>query len=195
MTLGDGAAVQKVKALPSMFDSSKYQTVQNFAVSKDGTKVPHFLIHRKDIKLDGSNPTLLYGYGGFEVSLTPHYVPVVGVSWLDRGGVYIEANIRGGGEYGPKWHQTGDGENWNKAYENFISVGEDVVAKGFCKPETLGVKGGSNGGLLVGMMMVSRPDLFGAICCQVPLLDLGRSNLLLPGASWMGEFGTRRRSR
>ena len=172
-----------------MFDSSKYTTTQKFATSKDGTQIPFFLTHRKNIKLDGSNPTLLYGYGGFEISCTPHYVPVVGTAWLDRGGVYIEANIRGGGEYGPQWHQAAKRENRNKSFEDFIAVGEDVIAKGICTPERLGVRGGSNGGLLMGMMMVLRPDLFGAISCLVPLLDMGRYNLLLAGASWVGEYG------
>jgi prolyl oligopeptidase len=122
------------------------------------------------VELDGSNPTLLYGYGGFEVSLGPHYVATAGIAWLERGGVYVEANIRGGGEFGPAWHQAALKANRNKCYEDFVAVAEHLVESKLCSPKTLAIRGGSNGGLLMGNMYTMRPDLFGAIHCAVPLL-------------------------
>ena len=147
----------------------------------------YFMLAKKDLVLDGSTPTLLYGYGGFEISLGPRYASTVGISWLERGGVYVEANIRGGGEYGPSWHQSALKENTNKCYEDFIAVGEDLVSRKVCSPKTLGCKGGSNGGLLTGNMLVQAPDLFNAIHIAVPLLDMYRYHKLLAGASWMGK--------
>lgn len=185
----DSYLVEHLKSLPEMYDADDLVVTQKFALSKDGTEIPYFVIAKKGLVLDGSNPTLLYGYGGFEVSLGPNYIASVGVSWLERGGVYVEANIRGGGEFGPTWHQAGLKSKRHKCYEDFIAVGEDLIANNICKPETLAARGGSNGGLLMGMMYVSRPDLFGAIHCAVPLLDMRRYHKLLAGASWMAEYG------
>eukprot|EP00571_Detonula_confervacea_P001206 CAMPEP_0172317468 /NCGR_PEP_ID=MMETSP1058-20130122/31756_1 /TAXON_ID=83371 /ORGANISM="Detonula confervacea, Strain CCMP 353" /LENGTH=754 /DNA_ID=CAMNT_0013032043 /DNA_START=241 /DNA_END=2505 /DNA_ORIENTATION=- len=185
----DDYIVSKLKSLPHMYDSSELEVSQHFATSKDGTKIPYFMIAKKGIVLDGTTPTLLYGYGGFEISLGPRYASTVGISWLERGGVYVEANIRGGGEYGPQWHQSALQEKRNKAYEDFISVGEHLVASKVCTPKTLACKGGSNGGLLTGNMLVQAPDLFGAIHIAVPLLDMQRYHKLLAGASWMAEYG------
>ena len=184
-----GTAPVKLKQLPAFFDASGYEINQHFATSKDGTKVPYFMVSRKGMALDGDNPTLLYGYGGFEVSLTPSYSATVGRGWLSQGGVYVVANIRGGGEYGPRWHQAALRENRNKAYEDFAAVAEDLVARKVTKPERLGIQGGSNGGLLMGNMTVMYPQLFGAVVCAVPLLDMQRYNKLLAGASWMAEYG------
>jgi prolyl oligopeptidase len=186
---GDVFITEKVKSLPPQYKSDDLTVEQRFATSKDGTSVPYFIIMKNGIKLDGKNPTLLYGYGGFEISLTPHYAATAGLAWLERGGVYVEANIRGGGEFGPSWHQAALKANRNKAYEDFIAVGEDLISSGICKPKTLAIRGGSNGGLLMGNMYVMRPDLFGAIHCAVPLLDMKRFHLLLAGASWMAEYG------
>lgn len=184
-----GEKPQVLKQLPAFFDASPYRIEQHFATSKDGTKVPYFMVSRKDLALDGDNPTLLYGYGGFEVSMTPNYSAGVGKAWLADGGVYVVANIRGGGEYGPRWHQAALQANRNKAYEDFAAVAEDLIARKVTKPARLGIQGGSNGGLLMGNMTVMYPQLFGAVVCQVPLLDMKRYHLLLAGASWMAEYG------
>ncbi len=178
-----------LKSAPSFFDASPYQTVQRFATSKDGSKVPYFMVHRKDIKLDGSTPTLLYGYGGFQVSLTPSYSGGTGKAWLEKGGVYVVANIRGGGEYGPRWHQAALKQNRQRAYDDFAAVAEDLISSKVTTPKHLGAMGGSNGGLLTGVALTQRPDLFNAVVSQVPLLDMQRYNKLLAGASWMGEYG------
>ncbi|GAX24904.1 prolyl oligopeptidase [Fistulifera solaris] len=185
----DAFIVEQVKSLPPQFDASGLVVSQCTATSKDGTHVPYFIVRKEDTVLNGKNPTLLYGYGGFEVSLGPHYVATQGVTWLERGGVYVEANIRGGGEFGPSWHQAGLKANRNKCYEDFIAVGEHLIETNVCRPKTLAVRGGSNGGLLVGNMYTMRPDLFGAIHCAVPLLDMKRFHTLLAGASWMAEYG------
>lgn len=184
---GEGPAV--LKQLPAFFDASPYRIEQHFATSKDGTRVPYFMVSRKDLALDGDNPTLLYGYGGFEVSLTPNYSAGIGKAWLADGGVYVVANIRGGGEYGPRWHQAALKANRIKAYEDFAAVAEDLVARKVTRPARLGIQGGSNGGLLMGNMTVLYPQLFGAVVCQVPLLDMKRYHKLLAGASWMAEYG------
>jgi prolyl oligopeptidase len=181
--------VEALKSLPAMYDASDLVVTQKFATSKDGTAIPYFMVSKKDVVLDGTNPTLLYGYGGFEISLGPKYIATVGVSWLERGGVYVEANIRGAGEFGPTWHQAGLKAKRHKCYEDFIAVGEDLVSSKMCTPSTLAARGGSNGGLLMGMMYCMRPDLFGAIHCAVPLLDMKRFHTLLAGASWMAEYG------
>mmetsp|Transcript_10923 Transcript_10923/g.16367 ORF Transcript_10923/g.16367 Transcript_10923/m.16367 type:complete len:811 (+) Transcript_10923:146-2578(+) len=178
-----------IKSLPPQYAGDGFDVQQRLATSKDGTKIPYFLVVKNGIKMDGNTPTLLYGYGGFEISMTPHYTGTQGVAWLERGGAYVEANIRGGGEYGPGWHQAALKANRNKAFEDFIAVAEDLCESGLCKPQTLGTRGGSNGGLLMGMMLVLRPDLFGAIHCAVPLLDMQRFHTLLAGASWMAEYG------
>lgn len=178
-----------LKSLPAFFDASGLAVSQHEAVSADGTRIPYFQVASKDLPLDGKNPTVLYGYGGFEVSMTPSYSAGIGDSWLNKGGVYVVANIRGGGEFGPKWHQSALKANRNKAYEDFIAVAEDLIARKITSTPHLGILGGSNGGLLVGNMLTMRPDLFGAIVCQVPLLDMQRYHTLLAGASWMGEYG------
>jgi prolyl oligopeptidase len=184
-----GQKPEKLKQLPAQFDASGLDVTQHFVASKDGTRVPYFMVAKKGIKLDGSNPTLLYGYGGFEISLTPSYAPAVGRAWCGQGGVYVVANIRGGGEYGPRWHQAALKQNRLRAYEDFAAVAKDLVSRGVTSVERLGIQGGSNGGLLVGNMVALYPDLFSAAVCQVPLLDMRRFHLLLAGASWMAEYG------
>lgn len=184
-----GKAPVKLKELPSFFPAEGLEISQHFAISRDGTRVPYFMVAPKGLKLDGDNPTLLYGYGGFEVSMTPSYSGVVGRAWLSEGGVYVVANIRGGGEYGPSWHQAALKANRNKAYEDFAAVAEDLIARKVTSPRRLGIRGGSNGGLLMGNMTVMYPQLFGAVVCQVPLLDMKRYHKLLAGASWMAEYG------
>ena len=187
-TVGSGPA-EKLKQLPAYFDAQSLAVSQHEAVSADGTRIPYFEVARRDLKPDGNAPTLLYGYGGFEVSMLPSYRAGVGTAWLEKGGVYVVANIRGGGEFGPKWHQAALKANRYRAYDDFIAVGEDLVRRKVTSPAHLGIQGGSNGGLLMGNMLVRKPDLFGAIVCQVPLLDMRRYSHLLAGASWMGEYG------
>ena len=184
-----GRTPEKLKQLPSFFDASQHEISQQFATSKDGTRVPYFMVSKKGMARNGKNPTLLYGYGGFEVSLTPNYSAGVGRAWLSQGGVYVVANIRGGGEYGPRWHQAALKADRNKAYEDFAAVAEDLIARKITTPKHLGIQGGSNGGLLMGNMTVMYPQLFGAVVCQVPLLDMKRYHKLLAGASWMAEYG------
>jgi prolyl oligopeptidase len=184
-----GATPEVLKQLPAFFDASGAEVSQHFARSRDGTRIPYFMVSPKGMRLDGANPTLLYGYGGFEVSMTPAYSAGVGRAWLTQGGVYVLANIRGGGEYGPRWHAAALRENRNKAYEDFAAVAEDLVARKVTSPRHLGIQGGSNGGLLMGNMLVMYPQLFGAVVCQVPLLDMKRYSHLLAGASWMAEYG------
>jgi prolyl oligopeptidase len=188
-TLGKKNSATLVKKNPDFFDASKLEVSQHFVTSKDGTKVPYFQISKKDLVLDGSTPTVLYGYGGFEISRKPTYLSKTGAAWLERGGVYIEANIRGGGEYGPKWHQAALKGKRQRAYDDFIAIAEDLLKRKVTITPKLGIVGGSNGGLLMGVMLTQRPDLFGAIVCQVPLLDMMRYHKLLAGASWMEEYG------
>ena len=178
-----------VASLPDRFDSSNLVTEQKFAISKDGTSIPYFVVRHKDTIMDGKTPTLLYGYGGFEVSITPSYLLGTGQLWLEEGGAYVIANIRGGGEYGPSWHQSVLKERRQGAYDDFIAVAEDIITTGLTSPRHLGIRGGSNGGLLMGAMFTQRPDLFNAVICAVPLLDMMRYHKLLAGASWMGEYG------
>lgn len=185
----DEGEITRLKSLPAFFDDSKYEVRQLHATSKDGTKIPYFVVHAKDIEFNGKNPTLLYGYGGFEVSMRPRYSAAVGSIWLEKGGVYAVANIRGGGEFGPKWHLAAMKENRQLSYDDFIAVAENLVEQNITAPAHLGIMGGSNGGLLVGAVFTQRPDLFNAVVCQVPLLDMRRYNKLLAGASWMGEYG------
>jgi prolyl oligopeptidase len=141
------------------------------------------------MKFNGENPTLLYAYGGFEVPMLPNYSAIIGTNWLEKGGVYVLANIRGGGEFGPKWHQAGLKENRQRVYDDFHSVAEDLIERKITSPEKLGIYGGSNGGLLVGVAFTQRPDLYEAVVSAVPLLDMKRYNKLLAGASWMAEYG------
>ncbi|WP_395374859.1 prolyl oligopeptidase family protein [Marinicella sp. W31] len=186
---GDQGDMKAVKNLPAFFDASKYQVAQHFTTSQDGTKIPYFLIQNKGVKNNGKNPTLIFGYGGFEVSIRPSYSATVGTNWLDQGGTYVVANIRGGGEYGPAWHQAVLKEKRPLAYQDFIAVAEDLIDRKITSPKHLGIRGGSNGGLLVGAVFTMRPDLFNAVVCQVPLLDMQRYHKLLAGASWMAEYG------
>lgn len=181
--------VQEVRRLPAMFTADDLVVEQHEATSKDGTRIPYFVVRHQDTRMDGSNPTLLYAYGGFEVAMTPSYSPVTGAAWLERGGVYVLANIRGGGEFGPSWHRAAQLENRQRAYDDFFAVAEDLIARGLTSPQHLGIMGGSNGGLLMGVALTQRPELFGAIVIQVPLLDMRRYHLLLAGASWMAEYG------
>ncbi len=180
---------QVLQRLPAFFDASGLQASQYEAVSRDGTRVPYFIVAPKGAARDGSLPTVLYGYGGFEVALTPGYNGGVGAGWLEKGGAYVVANIRGGGEFGPRWHAAALKDKRQNAYDDFIAVAEDLIRRGITSPKKLAIMGGSNGGLLVGATEVQRPDLFAAVVCQVPLLDMKRFHLLLAGASWMGEYG------
>jgi prolyl oligopeptidase len=184
-----GKAPEKLKQAPAFFDAGGLEVGQHFATSKDGTRVPYFQVSPKGMKLDGTNPTLLYGYGGFEVSELPYYSGGTGRAWLSRGGVYAVANIRGGGEYGPKWHQAALKQNRHRAYEDFAAVAQDLITRNVTSVKHLGTQGGSNGGLLMGNMITLYPQLFGAVVCQVPLLDMKRYSHLLAGASWMAEYG------
>jgi len=183
------AEPERLKQSPAFFEARGLRVSQHEAVSADGTRVPYFQIGPADLPLDGSTPTLLSGYGGFEIPLVPSYEPLTGAAWLERGHVYVVANIRGGGEFGPTWHQAALKASRPRAYEDFAAVAEDLIRRKVASPRRLGIKGGSNGGLLVGNMYVRRPELFGAVVCQVPLLDMRRFNVLLAGASWMGEYG------
>jgi prolyl oligopeptidase len=179
----------EVRGEPSWFDKTGMDVAQYEATSADGERIPYFVVTPAGFEADGTNPTLLAAYGGFEVSRTPFYSGVTGSAWLERGGVYVLANIRGGGEFGPKWHQAALKENRQRAFDDLIAVAEDLVERGITSPDHLGIQGGSNGGLLVGAVMVQRPDLFDAVVCQVPLLDMKRYHRLLAGASWMAEYG------
>lgn len=187
-TLCRGEA-QAIKHSPSFFDASKYEVSQHFATSRDGTRVPYFEIAPKNLKADSSNPTLQYGYGGFEISLQPAYSGSVGRAWLEKGGVYVIANIRGGGEYGPRWHKAALKANRLRAYEDFAAVSQDLFARRITSPKHLGAMGGSNGGLLMGNMITQHPQLYGAVVSQVPLLDMQRYTHLSAGASWIAEYG------
>ncbi|MCS6711403.1 S9 family peptidase [Brachybacterium sp. EF45031] len=182
---------QLVKAAPARFDATGVEVTQHFATSADGTRVPYFEVGAADGSGDDAapRPTLLYGYGGFEISLTPSYLGPIGKAWVERGGTYVLANIRGGGEYGPRWHQAALKENRPRAYEDFEAVARDLVERGVTDTAHLAVRGGSNGGLLTGNMLTRSPELFGAVVIQVPLLDMKRYSHLLAGASWMAEYG------
>lgn len=179
-----------IASLPHKFNDAGFTTTRAFATSSDGTQIPYFVIAPKGMVLTGKNPTLLYGYGGFEISMAPAYAPVRGKLWLEQGGVFVMANIRGGGEFGPKWHQAALKDQRHKAYEDFAAVAQALIDRKITSPEFLGAQGGSNGGLLMGVMLTRYPHLFKAIVCQVPLLDMERFHLLLAGASWRGEYGS-----
>ena len=187
-TVGGPPAIA-LKSLPAFFDADGLQVEQCFVLSADGTRVPYFLVARRDLRRDGGTPTLLAGYGGFEVPMLPGYHAGVGAAWLEKGGAYAVANIRGGGEYGPRWHQAAKRSGRMRCYEDFAAVARDLSARGVAAPRRLGIMGGSNGGLLVGNMATLFPELFGAVVCQVPLLDMRRYHRLLAGASWMSEYG------
>jgi prolyl oligopeptidase len=175
---------------PAKFDASNLVAEQREAVSSDGTRIPYFLVHRKDIKLDGNNPTLLYAYGGFEVSQTPNYSATTGKLWLEKGGVYALANIRGGGEFGPAWHEAGLGTKRQIIYDDFAAVAKDLIATKVTSPRRLGIRGGSNGGLLMGVEFTQHPELWNAVDIEVPLLDMIRISKIAAGASWEGEYGS-----
>jgi prolyl oligopeptidase len=179
-----GAQPEILKQAPAFFPAEDQTVGQYFAVSDDGTRVPYFVVGTGT-----PGPTLLYGYGGFEVSLTPGYSGTTGRAWLARGGTYVVANIRGGGEYGPDWHRSALRENRTRAYQDFAAVARDLVARGLTTPAQLGIEGGSNGGLLMGVMLTRYPELFGAVVASVPLLDMRRYHQLLAGASWLAEYG------
>lgn len=175
--------------LPARFESSELVVEQAHAKSKDGTLIPYFVVHSKSMKWDGSNPTYLYGYGGFEVSMTPFYLSTYGKLWVEKGGVFVLSNIRGGGEFGPRWHQAALKSKRQNSYDDFHAIAEDLIKRKITSPAHLGIGGGSNGGLLVGVAFTQRPDLYHAVFCAVPLLDMLRYHELPPGASWMSEYG------
>lgn len=177
--------MERLKQGPYDFDPDRHRVSQHFVRSKDGTSIPYFQIAAKDLQLHGSNPTLLYGYGGFDVLLLPHYLGSDAPSWLERGGVYVVANIRGGGEYGPAWHQASLKQDRHRAFEDFAAVAKDLIARKVTSSPHLGARGG----LLVGNMLTQYPQLFGCIVCQVPLLDMQRYTSLSAGASWIVEYG------
>ncbi|MCF6329050.1 MAG: prolyl oligopeptidase family serine peptidase [Henriciella sp.] len=183
------STVSPLKSLPAKFDTTGLVVHQKEATSTDGTKIPYFVVHKEGIALDGSNPTLLYGYGGFEVSLRPSYSGGIGRLWLEKGGIYVLANIRGGGEFGPAWHQAGLKGNRQRIYDDFKAVGQGLFDLNITSPERLGIMGGSNGGLLMGVMITQAPDMWNAVVIQVPLLDMLRYHKLLAGASWIDEYG------
>ncbi|MBZ5640322.1 MAG: prolyl oligopeptidase family serine peptidase [Acidobacteriia bacterium] len=187
--LAESGSAEKVKSLPAFFNAEGMRIEQYEAASKDGTKIPYFVVTPKGYEAGHDAPTLLYAYGGFEVSMVPSYSGTRGAAWLERGGVYVLANIRGGGEFGPRWHLAGMKENRIKTHEDLVAVAEDLVTRKITTSRHLGVEGGSNGGLLVGTAFTLRPDLFHAVVCQVPLLDMKRYSKLLAGASWMDEYG------
>lgn len=187
--LEDRGAPRVIKSLPVRFDSTPFAVEQRFAQSADGADVPYFVVRPKDMKLDGTAPTLVFAYGGFEIPVTPEYLQPTAVEWIERGGVYVSANIRGGGEFGPRWHDSALKENRQRVFDDFIAVAEDLVAAQITSPRHLGIWGGSNGGLLVGTAFTQRPDLYSAVLCAVPLLDMLRYHKLLAGASWMAEYG------
>ena len=189
LALVAGGKEEVLKRAPAQFDASGLDVSQHFVTSADGTRLPYFQVARKDLVADGSHATLIEGYGGFEVSLTPGYDALTGAAWLERGGVYVVPNLRGGGEYGPSWHQAALKLNRQRAYDDFAAVARDLIARKVTRPDKLGILGGSNGGLLVGVMMTQHPELFGAVVCQAPLLDMKRYSQLLAGASWMEEYG------
>ncbi len=182
-------APQRLRTLPARFDASPLVVDQFWAASKDGTQIPYFVVRRKDLKYDGSAPTLLYAYGGFQVSQTPSYSGTVGRLWLEKGGVYVVANIRGGGEFGPRWHNAGLKLNRLRVYDDFFAVSEDLIRRKITSQRRLGIMGGSNGGLLMGVALTKRPDLYNAVVIQVPLFDMIGYDKIGAGASWIGEYG------
>ncbi|MEG3153410.1 prolyl oligopeptidase family serine peptidase [Sphingomonas sp. RB1R13] len=183
-------AAHEIRAQAAKFDASNLVAEQHEAVSSDGMKIPYFLVHRRDMPLTGNNPTLLYAYGGFEQSMTPSYSSTTGKLWLEKGGVFALANIRGGGEFGPKWHEAGLGVKRQIIYDDFAVVGRDLIARRVTSPRRLGIRGGSNGGLLTGVQFVQHPELWNAVIIEVPLLDMIRISKIAAGASWEGEYGS-----
>ncbi|MBV9158870.1 MAG: S9 family peptidase, partial [Acidobacteriaceae bacterium] len=192
LLLGDAAAntLDPAKTLPPQFDASRDVVEQFAAISKDGTKVPYFVVRPKDMKYDGSNPTLLSAYGGFQISTTPSYNPVLGKLWLERGGVFVSASIRGGGEFGPAWHEAGLKTHRQRIYDDFAAVAKDLLARRITSPRHLGIQGGSNGGLLMGVEMTQHPDMWNAVAIMIPLLDMLGYEHIAAGASWVAEYGS-----
>ena len=188
--LAGDAKPELVKQSPPRFDASKDVVEQFEATSTDGTKIPYFVVRPKDMAFDGSNPTLLYAYGGFQVSMLPVYSGVIGKLWLEQGHVYVLANIRGGGEFGPAWHEAALKTKRQTAYDDFAAVAKDIIARKITSPAKLGIEGGSNGGLLMGVEFVQHPDLWRAVVIEVPLLDMLRYEQIAAGASWIGEYGS-----
>lgn len=185
----DGVNRSVVQTQKNMFDASNLVVNQYEATSLDGTKIPYFIVHRKDLKMNGSNPTLVYAYGGFNISQKPSYNATNGIGWLEQGGVYVVASIRGGGEFGPEWHKGAMKEKRQNAYNDFYAVCEDLITRNVTNPAHMGAFGWSNGGLMAGVVATQRPDLFNAVIIGAPLLDMKRYNKMLAGASWMGEYG------
>ncbi len=182
----------KVLQAPAKFNSSHYKISQLKTKSKDGTEISYFIVYPKKMSLSASKnplPTLLYAYGGFEIALTQSYLGSTGKAWIEKGGVYVVANIRGGGEYGPDWHKSALKQNRHKAYEDFYSVAEDLIRRKITTPRQLGIKGGSNGGLLTSVAFTQRPELFNAVISEVPLANMLLYHQWLAGASWMEEYG------
>jgi prolyl oligopeptidase len=188
-TAGSTAPATALKSMPRFFNAEGLETRQFEAVSKDGTKIPYFVVMKKGAVLDGRAPTLLYGYGGFDHAQLPRYSPAFGKGWLEPGGVLAVANLRGGGEFGPEWHRSAQKENKQRTWDDMAAVAEDLIKRGITSPAHLGIMGGSQGGLLVTATMTQRPELFGAVVAQVPLADMLRYHKLLAGASWMAEYG------
>jgi prolyl oligopeptidase len=188
----DAAAgsVSPVKAQPAQFDASNDVVEQHEATSKDGTQIPYFIVQPKAMVYDGSHPTVLYAYGGFQISETPFYSAETGKLWLERGGVFVLANIRGGGEFGPAWHEAGLKTHRQRIYDDFYAVAADLVARKVTTPRRLGIQGGSNGGLLMGVEFTQHPEMWNAVDIQVPLLDMLRYEQIEAGASWVGEYGS-----
>jgi prolyl oligopeptidase len=185
----DRNTLDPVKSLPAKFDASNDVVEQLEAVSTDGTKVPYFVVHRRDIKYDGTTPTIMTAYGGFQSSETPYYSGTSGKLWLERGGAFVLANIRGGGEFGPAWHEAGLGTRRQIIYDDFTAVARDLIARRITSPRRLGIEGGSNGGLLMGVAFTQHPELYKAVLIEVPLLDMIRISKIAAGASWQGEYG------
>ena len=182
-------SVEQIKTLPAKFDASNLEVEQLEATSTDGTKIPYFIVHKKDLAYDGTTPTILNAYGGFQSSSTPSYSGTTGKLWLERGGAFALANIRGGGEFGPAWHEAGLGVKRQIIYDDFAAVAQDLIARKITTPRRLGIRGGSNGGLLMGVQMTQHPELYRAISIEVPLLDMLRISKIAAGASWQGEYG------
>jgi prolyl oligopeptidase len=180
----------KVKELPGKFDSAKSVVEQREAVSKDGTRVPYFVVHPRDMRSDGNNPVILTAYGGFQISQTPYYSGLNGKLWLERGGTFVLANIRGGGEFGPAWHEAGLKTHRQVVYDDVAAVAADLIARKVTSPRRLGIEGGSNGGLLMGVEFNQHPELWNAVDIQVPLLDMLRYEQLDAGPSWVAEYGS-----
>ncbi len=185
----DGKEIKAIRKQKDYFDASGVKVDQFEAISKDGTKIPYFIVHPAGMAFDGTNPTLVYGYGGFNSSTRPGYSSIIGIGWIEKGGVYVMANIRGGGEFGPAWHQSALREKRQNAYDDFFAVAEDLIKRNITSPENMGAWGWSNGGLLAGVALTQRPDLWNAVAIGAPLLDMKRYSKLLAGASWMDEYG------